>query len=75
MCYKFLIVGTIFNLAMVNTVPCMCTASLSLSLSLAWTGSKWMDSLAYIESITDAFSQYLVNYIEHTENNKPCQKC
>ena len=29
--YKFLIVGIIFNLAEVNTVPCMCEATLSLS--------------------------------------------
>ena len=28
---KFLIIGTIFNLAKVNTVPCMFTAILSLS--------------------------------------------
>ena len=29
---EFLLVGTIFNLAKVNTVPCMFTATLSLSL-------------------------------------------
>ena len=32
-----------------------------------------MDSLAYMEDITDAYSQYFVNDIEHTEN-KLCQK-
>ena len=31
MCYKFMIVGTVFNLAKVNTVPCMCAATLTLS--------------------------------------------
>ena len=61
----------LFNLAKVNTVPCMFTATLSLS----WTASRRLNSLAYIESITDAYSQYLVNDIEHTENNKQCQQC
>ena len=58
---KFLMVGTIFNLAKVNTV-CMFTASLSLSLSRIAS-----DSLAYIESITDA-----ANDREKTANNKYC---
>ena len=31
--YKFLIIGTIFNLAKVNTFPCICEAALSLSES------------------------------------------
>ena len=48
-----LIVGTIFNLAKVSTVPCMCAAALSLFR----TASRRLDSLAYIESITDAYSQ------------------
>ena len=67
---EVLIVGTIFNLAKVNTVPFMCAASLSLS----WTASRRPDSLAHIESITDAYSQYFVNDIEHTENRQG-QKC
>ena len=29
--YKFLIVRTFFNVAEINTVPCMCEAALSLS--------------------------------------------
>ena len=40
---------TIFKLAMVITVPCMCAASL-------WTANRWLDSLVCIESITDASS-------------------
>ena len=56
-------VGTIFNLAEVNTVPCMCAAVLSLSDN------------AYTESITDAYSEYFVNDIKHTENNRQYQKC
>ena len=36
--YKFLIVGTVFNLAKVNTVPCMCAATLSLSDSEQMAG-------------------------------------
>ena len=51
-------VGKVFNLAKV--VPGMFTASLSQTVS------TW-DSLAHIESITDA-----TNDIEHTENNKQC---
>ena len=31
--------------------------------------------LAYVESITDAYSQNFVNDIEIIENSKPCQKC
>ena len=63
---KFLIVGTIFNLAKVKKVPCKCAAP-----SLFPTSSRWIDSLAYIECITDA---YFVNNIEHTEN-KQFEKC
>ena len=60
---KILMVGTIFNLAKVNTVPCMFTATLSLS------DSEYMrlDNLAYIESISDA-----TNDAEQTKNNKQC---
>ena len=50
-------VGTIFNLAKVKTVPCIGAAALSLFR----TASKQLDSLAYIESITDAYRQYFVN--------------
>ncbi len=56
MIHTFLMLGTIFNLAKVNTlwVPCMWTATLSLSLTV----SIWLASyLAYIEKITDAYSQ------------------
>ena len=53
------------------TVPCMCAAALSLFR----TASGRLDSLAYIESITDAYSQYLVIDIQHTENNKHSQMC
>ncbi len=49
----------------------MCAAALSLFP----TANRWLDSLAYIESITDAYSQYFVNDIEHTENNQQGQKC
>ena len=44
------------------------------SSSLSWTVSRWLDSLASTESITDAYSNTLL-MIEHTENNKQCQKC
>ena len=37
--------------------------------------SRWLDRLAYIESVAKAYSQYFVNDIEHTENHKHCQKC
>ena len=47
-----LLVLVIFNLAKVNTVQCMCAAALSVSDS-----DKRLDSLAYIESITDAYSE------------------
>ena len=47
----------------------------SLSLSLSQTASRWLDSLAYVESITDAYSQYFVIDIEHTENNIQSPKC
>ena len=43
-------VGTIFNLAKVKTVLFMCVAT----RSLFQTEGRWLDSLAYIESITDA---------------------
>ena len=56
---------TIFNLAKVDTVPCMHATGLSLFRTV----SRFLDSLAYIESITDAYSQYFINDIEHTENN------
>ena len=46
----------------------------SLSLSLKQLADR-LDSLAYIEGIADAYSQYFVNDIEHTENNKQGQKC
>ena len=49
-----------------HTVPCMFAAALFL------TASRWLNSLAYIESITDAYSQYFDNDIQHTEN-KHCQ--
>ena len=66
------VVGTNLNLAKVNLVPCMSEAALSFS----YFGQREdrLDSLAHIESITDAYSQYFVNDIEHTENNK-YQKC
>ena len=53
------IVGKIFNPDMVNTIFCMFTAALALSDSMCI-----LDSLAYIESITDA-----TNDIEPIENN------
>ena len=43
----------------------MCAATLSLSDS-----DRQLDSLAYIESKTDA---YIQNYIEHNENDKQHQ--
>ena len=64
-----MIVETSFNLVKINTVPCMCAVALSL-----WIASRQLDSFAYIESITDAYSQYFVNDIEHTDNNKQGQK-
>ena len=54
-------IGTIFNLAKVNTVPCMFTAVLSR------IASTRLDSLAHIDGITDA-----TNDIEQTENNQEC---
>ena len=50
-------------------VPCMFTTTLSQ------IASRPLNCLAYIKSITDAYSQYFVNDIEHTENNKQCHKC
>ena len=52
-------VGTIFNLAKVNTIPCMCVAA----LSLFQTASRQLDSLAYIESINDAYIKYFINLL------------
>ena len=52
---------TIFNLAKVQFLSCV------QLLSLFRTASRRLDSLAYIESITDAYSQYFVNDIELTE--------
>ena len=37
------------------------------------TTSRWLDSLAYIESITSAYSQHFANVIENTKNNEQCQ--
>ena len=51
----------------------MCAATFSSSDNMYTADS--LDSLAYIESITDAYSQYFVNDEEHTENNKQGQKC
>ena len=48
------LVGTIFSLAKVNTVPRVCNRSPFR------TASRHLDSLACIESITDAYSQYFV---------------
>ena len=45
---------TIFNLAKVNTIPCMFTASLSLFLEQQVDEATL---LAYIEKIPDAYSQ------------------
>ena len=42
----------------------------SLFLSFRQHVDGRLDSLAYLESIADAYSQYFVNDIEHTENNK-----
>ena len=53
-------VGTIFKPAMVSSLDIYCH---SLSLS----DNEWLDSLTYIESITDA-----TNDVEETENNKQC---
>ena len=64
-------VGTIFNLDVTQSLY-VCSRSLS-SLSLSdseWTANRQLDSLAYVECITDAYSQYFVSDIEHTENNK-----
>ena len=61
-------VGAIFNLAKVNIVPCMCAAALTFGQRVGR-----LNSLAYTESITDAYSQYFVNDIEHTEDNKQGQ--
>ena len=43
----------------------MCAAA----LSLFQTAGIWLDSLAYIESITDTYCQYFINDIQHTDNN------
>ena len=57
---KFIMIGTIFNPAKVNTIPCMFTVSLSR------TACRWLDNLAYMESMMH--SQCFINGIEHTEN-------
>ena len=54
-------VGSIFYLAKLNTVPWMFTAALSLS------DSEYMASLAYIEGVTDA-----TNDTKQTDNK--CDK-
>ena len=59
---------TVFYLAMVTVPACV------HPLSLFRTASRRLDSLAYIVSLTNAYSQYFVNDIEHTENEH-CQKC
>ena len=41
--------------------------------SFSFRVSRRLDSLAYIENITDAYSQYFVNNIEHAENNEQYQ--
>ena len=48
----------------------MCAVALSLRRQIDSLGS-----LAHLESITDAYSQYFVDDIEHTENYKQGQKC
>ena len=50
---NFLTIGTIFNLAKVNTVPCMLVATLS------WIENICLNSLVKTESITDAYRQWL----------------
>ena len=60
----FLIVGTIFNPAKVNTVPCMCAAALCLTDIESTDGS-----LAYIENISEEYIQF-VRYVEHTKRLK-----
>ena len=42
---QFLMVRIIYNLSMVNTLPCMCTFALSLGLRV----DDWLHSLAYIK--------------------------
>ena len=44
--------GTIFNLVKLQFIECV------QPLSLFQTASRWLDSLAYIENITAAYSQY-----------------
>ena len=70
MWHKFLIVGTILSIGKVGTVPIMSAAT----RSLFWTMSRLLDCLVYIETITDAYSQYFVNDNEYTENSKERQK-
>ena len=50
--------------AKLNTGPSM------HSRSLFRIASRGKDSLAYIESIIDAYSQYFVNDVEHTDSVK-----
>ena len=62
--YKFLTVGTVFNLAEVDS------SLHAYSCSLSFGQRKRLDSLSRIESITDAYSKYFVCDIEHTGNNE-----
>ena len=48
----------------------MCAATLSFFR----TGTRLEISLAYIDSITDAYKSFVYD-IEHTGNNKQGQKC
>ena len=57
-------VGTIFDLAEVTQFLAW-VKPLSLSFGQR---VDWLDSLAYTENLTDAYSQYFVNDIEETEN-------
>ena len=48
----------------------MCSRSLSFG-----QGVDRLDSLTYMENITDAYSQYFINDIEHTENSVKRENC
>ena len=54
-----------FYLAEVNTVPCMCSRSRRFGQRVAG-----LIVYTYRKTTTDAYSQYFVNDIEHTENNE-----
>ena len=60
MIYKFLIIAV--NLAMVNTVHCKFTTTLFLGQR-----ADDLDSVAYMESITDACVNSCANDIDQTE--------